>query len=232
MKAHHECREACIAKPLLKLDTRTSLTIKDLLLSATTTGPNVSPTEVSKAFDELIDLQYPLINRILELAAYLCANRRLYIYCANADEFSSLRTSDHNAGFYTAANALIVLSQRLPLSQLLIHELTHAVRDTIKVDLEHSGTIDHHQLFCKSEFPTFFMALKREGPTEDEREELTSLSDRYHALCEQSDRANRSTSKYIILSCDYISEEEEKNCIKKCVTEIKGHCNAECFLVY
>ena len=55
MKTHQECREACIAKPLLNLDTCTSVTVKDLLLSATATGPNVSPTEVSKAFDELID---------------------------------------------------------------------------------------------------------------------------------------------------------------------------------
>lgn len=170
----YECIKACVGNPIVVLDPCSSSSIQDLLLSRIAVGPNVTFDQIKKAIDELIDLNYPLINRILEVSAYYCSLSMLSIYCANPTEFESLKLGEDNQGYFNARNNLIVVSTRMPLSQSLIHELTHAVRRYIMISPDPTAT--RHQEFCKNRFPTFFkQTFKDTQPTSDEKAELDSI---------------------------------------------------------
>lgn len=178
----YDCIDACKSSPLVKLIPGASYTIRDILLSKIAVSPTVTFDQVAKAIDELINLNYPLINRILEVSAYYCAMGGLFIYCANPSEFESLKLSGEDHGYFNRSNGLIVLSTRLPLSQLLIHEMTHAVRLFITIN-EDRPDVSQHQDFCKHTFPTLFsQSLKNTQPTREEQEELASIERKAKAL--------------------------------------------------
>ena len=170
----YECLDACKRNPLVKLIPGTACTVRDLLLSRIAVGPGVTLQQVTQALDQLIALKYPLINRILEAAASFCNHSLLSIYCANPGEFESLKLGEHNQGYFDPHNAIIVVSTRLPLSEVLIHELTHAIKHYVMVHREVPAV--RHQQFCKHEFPNAFSnALKSTGPTASEVEELADI---------------------------------------------------------
>jgi len=171
----YECLDACKRNPLVRLTPGSACTVRDLLLSRIAVGPGVTLKQVSQALDELIALKYPLINRILETAASFCNSGILSIYCANPGEFESLKLGEHNQGYFDPNHGIIVVSTRLPLSEVLIHELSHAIKHYMMVHRE--GPAIRHQQFCKHEFPAAFSnASKNTGPTTYEADELEDIA--------------------------------------------------------
>lgn len=159
---------ACIKNPLINFETSSCHTVKELLLSTFAIGDGIDRNEIEKAIDELIDLHYPLINEILEVAAYLCTTRKLFIYCANETEWKSLKSKPLEVGHFDKVYNLIILSTDLPLSEVLIHELIHAVRyyvlnSNLANKLKPPVTV--HRKFCKNSFLSFFKSIQQ-NPTD------------------------------------------------------------------
>ncbi len=174
-KTEHDCLQACKTTPLIKLASEKKYTILDILLSNTAVGPDVTLEHVTKALNELIDLKYPLINRILEVAAYFCSKNGLFIYCTNPSDYAELSiNSGDTAGCFNHHNGLIIVSTLLPLSRILIHELTHAVRFYISCSGEE--VLNRHLQFCKHKFTSRFnQALRNNNFTKEEQDELDSI---------------------------------------------------------
>lgn len=174
----YECLDACKKNPLINLTQGSPYTIRDLLLSRTAIGPSVTFQKVTEAIDELISLNYPIINRILEISAHYCAMGLLYIYYTDQSNFESLKSTVDEYGHFNPMHGLIVLSTNLPLSQLLIHELTHAVRYFIGINKNVHFVVKQHSDFCKNEFTKLFsQALVNTQLTSDERKELASMEE-------------------------------------------------------
>ena len=171
-----DCLAACKEDPVRDLESVSKKTVEDLILGHTATSKDIPHEHVLHAFSELIALQYPLINRLLETAAYLCAAGVLKIYHANPDEFHSLPATDRCGGYFNSTHGLIVLSTHNNLSQTLIHEITHAVRYYL-LSSSFNNSCDRHSNFCRTQFPTLFAtARKRQREyTASEREELGAI---------------------------------------------------------
>lgn len=163
-----ECLSKCKSDPVVKLDKNTSSNqVRELLLSRTAVAPGVPVENITKAIDELIELKYPLINRILEVAAYCCKTGSLHIYFINDRQLES-SGDKHTNGHYNKTSGLIVIAGHCDITQTLIHELTHAVRDCIKGTNEIANL---HWRFCKNKFS--LNAFKANESSQQEQNELT-----------------------------------------------------------
>lgn len=181
-----ECRSRCKDNPIVKLDKNfSSSQVRELLLSRTAAAPGVPLENITNAIDELIELKYPLINRILEVAAYFCKVGSLNIYFIN-DRHLESSDNKHTDGRFDESG-LIVIAGHCDIPKTLIHELTHAVRYYIKGINE---LANRHWKFCKKEFSAIFpLALKTNQAPEQEQNELAATkfftSQQRHRLAAQ-----------------------------------------------
>ena len=153
----YEMLEACKKSPLVRLSPGAApYSVQDLLLSKTATDRSVTSEQAIKASKELIDLQYPIINRILEIAAYLCSQNMLFIYCGDRSNIKGFNKNYEKHGHFDPSKSLIVITTELPLAQNLIHELTHATRHFIEIKYSVEFWSEKHTAFCKNQFPSFF----------------------------------------------------------------------------
>lgn len=152
-----EMVDACKKKSIGKLSPGGApYPVQDLLLSRIATDSSLSSDQVIKAINELVDLQYPVINRILEIAAYLCSQNMLFIYCGNRSSIKSFKNDYEKHGHFDPSKGLIVITTELPLSQTLMHELTHAVRHFVAIKHSVQNWSEQHSKFCKNQFSSFF----------------------------------------------------------------------------
>lgn len=174
------CKEACRVRPLIKLDVKVDrrYTVRELLLSTIAIGPNVPSNIVINAIDQLINLQCPIINRILEVSAFYRAFGGLSIYCANSNEFSKLKTQHENFGYFSAADNLILVSSGIDIAQSIIHELTHAVHHFVTTS--HDEKVTTYLNFIKFIFPKLFREAKTKPnePLMHEKAELALIEER------------------------------------------------------
>jgi hypothetical protein len=176
--------EQCKKNPLVKFDNNTPRTIKNLLLARTAIGPKITFDQVAQAIDELIGLNYSLINRILEVTAYYCSKGLLFIYCHDQPRSLGSEERKQRHGCYDKSNGLIILSTHKPLAQVLIHELAHVANHFTAIFNDREG-VDQHKHFCKHTFPTLFsQALTSSKPTVEEENELNSIEDDIKGLRE------------------------------------------------
>lgn len=172
MKRTYEYLDKCNTNPLAKKDSAAT-DIRELLLSRTAADPEISVNKITKAIDDLIGLKYPLLNRILEAAAYYCKIGLLKIYFVNSmDVGSSQSYETHQAGYFNPNHGLIVIAGSLAtIANTLIHELTHAVSYYLKGS---NDFVRRHHNFCKNQFPGL---LKKGMSATQVDSEQTELSD-------------------------------------------------------
>lgn len=174
----YECIEACKSNPLVTLNPDSSYTIRDILLSKTAVGAGVTFNQVAKAIDELIQLKCPLINRMLEVAAFHCAIDELFIYFTNRSECKVAGFDSSGHGKFYEKSGVIVVQTNLPLSELLMHELTHAVDYFISRNEDQLSAKRSRKTFST----LFSQAMKNTSPLLTEQNEISSISQNADAL--------------------------------------------------
>ncbi len=174
--------DACNATPVY--DPQATLTlsgdakIEALLLSRLHVSNPVKLSEVIAAIKNLIALQMPMINRILEIAAHAAANNRLSIYITGPNESLEWSTNADpkicRKGSYDDVHQLISIDgNHDDIIGTLIHELTHFAMRTIGGPCESSKSFrDNFDVECQNQ-PSFqhkrasehwaFAALKELG---------------------------------------------------------------------
>lgn len=182
MEQASEYVSKCKNNPIIKHNS-SSTDVRELLLSSTAADPEVTLDKITKAFDELIGLKYPLINRILEAAAYYCKIGLLKIYFVNGVQAGSSQSSaTHQQGYFSANRGLIVLAGGLfAISNALIHELTHAVRYYLKKSNDFAYR--HHD-FCKNQFPALMSKYMVATTQNEEQNELAEIEKQAHWFSE------------------------------------------------
>lgn len=130
-----DCFDKCALEPIEPLKMG-NLDVCRLLLSRTAVRHPEDVSLIKEAFDELISLENPLINRMLEIMTLAMYQKKMNIYITDYAEFQEVKPPEFVCkGFYYECDGegIIVIprpqksSLEEPLSELLMHEMTHAM---------------------------------------------------------------------------------------------------------
>jgi len=126
--------KACHKRPIVNLNKNNlasqNPSVLDLILSKTSAKSETTRRLVVAAFEQLLELKNPLINRMLEITAYSVYFQELFvIYITDIDEALKIKDQEgeRSVGNYNPTIGIMVCRGDGELAGTLIHEITHAI---------------------------------------------------------------------------------------------------------